>query len=39
MTPLHLNIGDCRYRAMLGVGGIGTGVFFALAGNHTLVYL
>ncbi len=36
MAPLHLNMGDCRYRAMLGVGGIGTGVFFALAGNHTL---
>jgi ribokinase len=36
MAPLPLNVGDCRYRAMLGVGGIGTGVFFALAGNHTL---
>jgi ribokinase len=36
MAPLHLNAGDCRYRAMLGVGGIGSGVFFALAGNHTL---
>jgi ribokinase len=36
MAPLHLNVGDCRYRAMLGVGGIGSGVFFALAGNHTL---
>ncbi len=36
MAPLHLNVGQCRYRAMLGVGGIGTGVFFALAGNHTL---
>jgi ribokinase len=36
MAPLHLNIGDSRYRAMLGVGGIGMGVFFALAGNHTL---
>jgi ribokinase len=36
MATLHLNIGDCRYRAMLGVGGIGTGVFFALAGNQTL---
>ena len=36
MAPLHLNVAGCRYRAMLGVGGIGTGVFFALAGNHTL---
>jgi ribokinase len=36
MTPLHLKASDCRYQAMLGVGGIGTGVFFALAGNHTL---
>ncbi len=33
---MHLNAGEHRYRAMLGVGGIGTGVFFALAGNHTL---
>ena len=36
MAPLHLNAGESRYRAMLGVGGIGTGVFFALAGDHTL---
>jgi sugar/nucleoside kinase (ribokinase family) len=25
-----------RYRALIGTGGIGTGVFFALTGNHTL---
>jgi sugar/nucleoside kinase (ribokinase family) len=25
-----------RYQAMIGVGGIGTGVFFALDGQHTL---
>jgi len=25
-----------RYRAMIGVGGIGTGIFFALDGDHTL---
>lgn len=25
-----------RYDALIGVGGIGTGVFFALDGNHTL---
>jgi ribokinase len=35
-TPLQLNISDCRYRAMIGVGGIGSGSFFALRGNHTL---
>jgi ribokinase len=36
MQPLNLNIAACRYHAMLGVGGIGTGVFFSLNGNHTL---
>jgi sugar/nucleoside kinase (ribokinase family) len=36
MAPLRVNIGDCRYQAMLGVGGIGSGVFFALNGDHTL---
>jgi sugar/nucleoside kinase (ribokinase family) len=27
---------DARYRLVVGVGGIGTGAFFALDGNHTL---
>ena len=27
---------EVRYRAMIGVGGIGAGSFFALSGNHTL---
>jgi ribokinase len=36
MAPLNVNISTCRYQAMIGVGGIGTGVFFALNGNHTL---
>jgi len=35
-TSLNVNISACRYQAMLGVGGIGTGVFFALNGEHTL---
>jgi sugar/nucleoside kinase (ribokinase family) len=26
----------CRYHAMIGVGGIGSGIFFALDGDHTL---
>jgi ribokinase len=36
MTSLNVNIPACRYQVMLGVGGIGTGVFFALNGEHTL---
>jgi ribokinase len=36
MKPLQIDISDCRYQAMIGVGGIGSGVFFALEGNHTL---
>ena len=34
----RLNIADknFRYRAMIGTGGIGSGSFFALNGNHTL---
>jgi sugar/nucleoside kinase (ribokinase family) len=35
-APLQINISDCRYQAMIGVGGIGSGSFFALRGNHTL---
>ena len=36
MTSLNVNISAARYQAMLGVGGIGTGVFFTLNGEHTL---
>jgi ribokinase len=36
MAPLHVDIRDCRYQALIGVGGIGSGAFFALHGNHTL---
>ena len=35
---LHLNLkpNQHRYSAMIGVGGVGSGIFFALEGNHTL---
>ncbi|MHB9134268.1 MAG: carbohydrate kinase family protein [Armatimonadota bacterium] len=36
MTSLSLSPGQMRYQAMIGVGGIGSGMFFALSGNHTL---
>lgn len=36
MAPLQVNVNDCRYQAMIGVGGIGAGRFFSLKGNHTL---
>ena len=36
MNPLHIDITSCRYQALIGVGGIGTGKFFALQGNTTL---
>jgi ribokinase len=36
MTALCIDPGRYRYRAMIGVGGIGSGIFFALKGNHTL---
>ena len=29
-------VAACRYRAMIGTGGIGSGMFFALDGDHTL---
>jgi sugar/nucleoside kinase (ribokinase family) len=35
-VSLRIDIRDCRYHAMIGTGGIGTGSFFALRGNHTL---
>jgi hypothetical protein len=31
-----MNVGDGRYQAMIGVGGIGSGTFFALSGDQTL---
>jgi ribokinase len=33
LTIEHLGL---RYRALIGTGGIGSGMFFALDGNHTL---
>jgi ribokinase len=36
MQPLNVNVKECRYWAMLGVGGIGSGMFFRLDGDHTL---
>ena len=36
MTPLNIDITKCRYQVLIGVGGIGTGKFFALLGNDTL---
>lgn len=35
-NSLNFDIGKCVYRAMVGTGGIGSGWFFALDGNHTL---
>ncbi len=34
--PLHVEAGRWRHTAMIGVGGIGSGCFFALDGNATL---
>lgn len=36
MQPLRIDTEELRCRAMIGTGGIGSGSFFALAGNHTL---
>lgn len=36
MKALKVEISNCRYKAMIGVGGIGSGMFFRLNGNHTL---
>ncbi len=36
MHALLLDPSRLRYRALIGTGGIGAGVFFALNGNHTL---
>jgi sugar/nucleoside kinase (ribokinase family) len=36
MEPLHVDLDRRRYRALIGTGGIGSGIFFALNGNRTL---
>jgi len=36
VTPLLLDPARLRYRTLVGTGGIGSGMFFALDGDHTL---
>ncbi|MHC4591914.1 MAG: carbohydrate kinase family protein [Planctomycetota bacterium] len=36
MGPLNVDPARRRYRALIGTGGIGSGVFFALNSDHTL---
>jgi ribokinase len=36
MSALNIEAEHLRYRAMIGTGGIGSGAFFLLLGNHTL---
>ena len=36
MKALRLDSEQLRYRALIGVGGIGSGTFFAIRGNQTL---
>ena len=36
MKSLKVNIDSCHYKAMIGAGGIGSGMFFKLNGDHTL---
>lgn len=36
MHSLKVDITKCRYKSMIGVGGIGSGMFFKLNGDHTL---
>lgn len=36
MAPLRIDWKKSPYRAMIGTGGIGSGLFFAMKGNHTL---
>ena len=35
-SSLHIRPEDLKYRAMIGTGGIGSGIFFVMNGNHTL---
>ena len=36
MPPLSVHPARLRHAALIGTGGIGSGMFFALHGNHTL---
>lgn len=34
--PLNIDFNSCKYKIIIGTGGIGSGKFFMLNGNHTL---
>lgn len=36
MKALTMDLRSCRYKVVIGTGGIGTGQFFLLSGDHTL---
>jgi len=36
MKSLNIDINKCNYKVMIGTGGIGSGKFFLLNGDHTL---
>lgn len=36
LHPLKIDLSNCQYQALIGTGGIGSGLFFALNGDHTL---
>jgi len=36
MFPLNIERETIKYKAMIGTGGIGSGLFFVMNGNHTL---
>lgn len=36
MTALAIDLRSCRYKTLIGTGGIGSGQFFLLSGDHTL---
>lgn len=36
MKSLNVDINKCQFKAMIGTGGIGSGKFFLLNGDHTL---
>ena len=36
MKSLNIDINQCQFKAMIGTGGIGSGKFFLLNGDHTL---
>jgi len=36
MPPLNFDLQNCQYQALIGTGGVGSGIFFALDGDHTL---